>query len=73
MPNRSPRAPWRRRWAAGLTAGLVLLVPSIGRTEAIVEPGNGSLAPSDTALSLRKSYAAGEALGEWRRLCPASP
>lgn len=27
----------------------------------------------DTALSLRKYYAAGEALGEWRRLCPARP
>lgn len=27
----------------------------------------------DAALSLRKFYAAGEALGEWRRLCPARP
>ncbi len=27
----------------------------------------------DTALSLRKYYAAGEALGEWRRQCPARP
>ncbi len=27
----------------------------------------------DAALSLRKYYAAGEALGEWRRLCPARP
>lgn len=27
----------------------------------------------DTAMSLRKYYAAGEALGEWRRLCPARP
>ncbi|MCT0208593.1 hypothetical protein [Synechococcus sp. CS-1332] len=25
----------------------------------------------DAAMSLRKYYAAGEALGEWRRLCPA--
>ncbi len=27
----------------------------------------------DAALSLRKYYAAGEALGEWRRLCPNRP
>jgi hypothetical protein len=27
----------------------------------------------DAALSLGKYYAAGEALGEWRRLCPARP
>ncbi|MEA5441207.1 hypothetical protein [Cyanobium gracile] len=27
----------------------------------------------DTALSRRQYYLAGEALGEWRRLCPASP
>ncbi|WP_159815986.1 hypothetical protein [Cyanobium sp. Copco_Reservoir_LC18] len=27
----------------------------------------------DAALSLRKYYAAGEALGEWRRLCPTRP
>jgi hypothetical protein len=27
----------------------------------------------EAALSLRKYYAAGEALGEWRRLCPARP
>ncbi len=27
----------------------------------------------DAALSVRKYYAAGEALGEWRRLCPARP
>jgi hypothetical protein len=27
----------------------------------------------DAALSLRKYYAAGEALGEWRRLCPSRP
>ena len=27
----------------------------------------------DAAMSLRKYYAAGEALGEWRRLCPAGP
>ena len=25
----------------------------------------------DAAMSLRKYYSAGEALGEWRRLCPA--
>jgi len=27
----------------------------------------------DAALSQRKYYAAGEALGEWRRLCPTRP
>ena len=27
----------------------------------------------DAAMSLRKYYTAGEALGEWRRLCPARP
>ena len=27
----------------------------------------------DEAMGLRKFYAAGEALGEWRRLCPARP
>ena len=27
----------------------------------------------DAAMGLRKFYAAGEALGEWRRLCPARP
>ncbi|MCP9833721.1 MULTISPECIES: hypothetical protein [unclassified Cyanobium] len=128
MATRPPRAPWRGRRAAGLTAGLAVLVsfvvPSIGRAQGIVEPGNSSLAPIDreafrqqygqeslfrlrlgveaaeqtpkagaspqscpaaswagsmqkqsydTALSLRKYYAAGEALGEWRRLCPARP
>ena len=122
------QAPWRRRQAAGLAAGLALLVqsivPSVGRAEGIVEPGNSSLAPIDrevfrqqygqeglfrlrlgvdaaeqppkagaapqscpaaswagsvqkqrydAAMSLRKYYAAGEALGEWRRLCPARP
>ncbi len=125
---RHPRAPWRRRRAASLAAGLALLVPSIvpsiGRAEGIAEPNNGSLAPIDreafrqeygqeglfrlrlgvdaaeqppragatpqscpaatwagspqkqrydAALSLRKYYAAGEALGEWRRLCPSRP
>ncbi|MBM5822339.1 MAG: hypothetical protein FJ082_07770 [Cyanobacteria bacterium K_Offshore_surface_m2_011] len=130
MATRPPRAPWQRRRAAGLTAGLALLVPSIlpsiGRAEGIVEPNTSSLAPIDreafrqqygqeglfrlrlgveaaeqatkagagaapqpcpaatwtgspqkqrydAALSLRKYYAAGEALGEWRRLCPNRP
>jgi hypothetical protein len=128
LTTRSPRAPWRRRRAAGLAAGLALFVPSIGLAQGIVEPGNGSLAPIDreafrqqygqeglfrlrlgldaaeqpakagagagsnpqpcpaatwagslqkqrydAAMSLRKYYAAGEALGEWRRLCPAGP
>jgi hypothetical protein len=27
----------------------------------------------DAAMGLRKYYAAGEALGEWRRLCPTRP
>ncbi len=27
----------------------------------------------DVAMGLRKYYAAGEALGEWRRLCPPTP
>lgn len=27
----------------------------------------------DAAMGLRKYYAAGEALGEWRRLCPTTP
>jgi hypothetical protein len=129
LPHRSPRALWGRRRAAGLAAGLALLIvpsvfPSIARAQAIVEPDNGSLTPIDreafrqlygqeslfrlrlgvdaaeqppkagaapqgcpattwavspqkqrydAALSLRKYYAAGEALGEWRRLCPARP
>lgn len=120
-----------RRWArpaAGLAAALALLVPplvpSIGRTQGIVEPHSGSLTPVDreafrqqygqeglfrlqlgvdaaeqppragataqlcpaatwagspqkqrydAAMGLRKFYAAGQALGEWRRLCPSRP
>ncbi|MBD2718996.1 hypothetical protein [Synechococcus sp. FACHB-909] len=124
MTTRSPRAPWRRRQAAGLAAGLALLVPSIGQAQGIVEPNNSSLAPIDreafrqqygqeglfrlrlgvdaaeqppkagaapqpcpaatwagspqkqrydAAMGLRKYFAAGEALGEWRRLCPTRP
>jgi hypothetical protein len=124
LTTRPPRAPWRRRRAAGLTAVLALLVPSIAQAEGIVEPGNSSLAPIDreafrqqygqeglfrlrlgvdaaeqpakaggaaqscpaatwagsvqkqrydAAMGLRKYFAAGEALGEWRRLCPARP
>ena len=128
LATRPPRAPWRRRRAAGLTAGLALLVPSIlpsiVRGQGIVEPHNSSLAPIDreafrqqygqeglfrlrlgvdaaelppkagaapqscpaatwasspqkqrydAAIGLRKFYAAGEALGEWRRLCPTRP
>ena len=128
LATRPPRAPWWLRRAAGLTAGLALLVPSIlpsiVRGQGIVEPHNSSLAPIDreafrqqygkeglfrlrlgvdaaelppkagaapqscpaatwasspqkqrydAAMSLRKYYAAGEALGEWRRLCPTRP
>ena len=128
LATRPPRAPWRRRRDAGLAAALVLLLPSAGQAEGIVEPGNGSLAPIDreafrqqygqeslfrlrlgvdaaeqpakagagagstpqpcpaaswagslqkqrydAAMSQRKFYVAGEALGEWRRLCPARP
>ena len=118
---------WPRWWqpcASGLAAVLALLVPSMGRAQGILEPGNSSLAPIDreafrqqygqeglfrlrlgvdaaeqppnaaaapqscpaaswnsspqkqrydAAMGLRKYYAAGEALGEWRRLCPATP
>ena len=128
LATRPPRAPLRRRRAAGLAAALALLVPAGGQAEGIVEPDNDSLAPIDreafrqqygqeglfrlrlgldaaeqspkagagagstpqpcpaatwtgspqkqrydAALSLRKYYAAGEALGEWRRLCPNRP
>jgi hypothetical protein len=130
LPSPSPRAPWRRHRAAGLAAGLALVVqsvvPAVSQAQGIAEPDSGSLAPIDreafrqqygqeglfrlrlgvdaaqqppkagavtapqscpaatwasapqkqrydAALSLRKYYAAGEALGEWRRLCPARP
>ncbi len=128
LATRPPLAPWRQRRAAGLAAGLALLVPSVFppvvKGQGIVEPNNSSLAPIDreafrqqygqeglfrlrlgvdaaeqpakagatpqpcpaatwagsvqkqrydAAMGLRKFYAAGEALGEWRRLCPATP
>ncbi len=49
---------WPRWWqpcASGLAAVLALLVPSMGRAQGILEPGNSSLAPIDRE-AFRQQY-----------------